>query len=105
MFVAACSQDMRGDGVPPNLINFNLAVKALGRGGDWERATSILGEMKSVGVAPDERTFSAAIEVTVNTRAAIRVAPLVSAAPYLTPKLIFDNICRLKFDGQSHGLD
>ncbi|CAM9264632.1 unnamed protein product [Laminaria digitata] len=60
--VVGMLEDMRGDGVPPNLINFNLAVKALGRGGDWERATSILGEMKSVGVAPDERTFSAAIE-------------------------------------------
>ena len=57
------AQDMRGDGVPPNLINFNLAVKALGKGGDWERATRILGEMKSGGVDPDERTFSAAIEV------------------------------------------
>lgn len=57
------SQDMRGDGVPPNLINFNLAVKALGKGGDWERATRILGDMKSGGVNPDERTFSAAIEV------------------------------------------
>ena len=41
---------MRGDGVPPNLISFNLAVKALGKGGDWERAISILEEMKSEGV-------------------------------------------------------
>ena len=54
---------MRGDGVPPNLINYNLAVRALGKGGDWERATGLLEDMKKAGVSPDDRTFNAAIEV------------------------------------------
>lgn len=54
---------MRGDGVTPNLINYNLAVRALGKGGDWERATDLLKDMKKAGVSPDERTFNAAIEV------------------------------------------
>ncbi len=56
-------QEMRGDGVPPNLINYNLAVRALGKGGDWERATGLLNDMKKAGVSPDGRTFNAAIEV------------------------------------------
>ncbi|CAN0564514.1 unnamed protein product, partial [Ectocarpus sp. 12 AP-2014] len=56
-------QEMRGDGVPPNAINYNQAIRALGKGGDWERATGLLEEMKEAGVSPDERTFNAAIEV------------------------------------------
>jgi len=59
-------QEMRGDGVPPNLINYNLAVRALGKGGDWERATGLLKDMKKAGVSPDDRTFNAAIEVGVS---------------------------------------
>lgn len=49
--------------MPPNVINYNLAIRALGKGGDWERATGLLEEMKEAGVSPDERTFNAAIEV------------------------------------------
>lgn len=56
-------QEMRSDGVEPNLINYNLAVRALGRGGDWQRATGLLAEMAKAGVPPEERTFNAAIEV------------------------------------------
>ncbi|CAN0397008.1 unnamed protein product, partial [Ectocarpus sp. 13 AM-2016] len=54
---------MRGDGVLPNAINYNQAIRALGKGGDWERAIGLLEEMKEAGVSPDERTFNAAIEV------------------------------------------
>lgn len=53
---------MKGDGVSPNLINYNLAVRALGKGGDWERATGLLEDMKKAGVEPDDRTYNAAIE-------------------------------------------
>ncbi|CAN0093535.1 unnamed protein product, partial [Hapterophycus canaliculatus] len=54
---------MRVDGVQPNVINYNLSIRALGRGGDWRRATDLLAEMAEAGVRPDERTFNAAIEV------------------------------------------
>lgn len=53
---------MKEDGITPNVINYNLAVRALGKGGDWERATGLLEEMKKSGVDPDDRTFNAAIE-------------------------------------------
>lgn len=55
-------QEMKDDGITPNVINYNLAVRALGKGGDWERATGLLEEMKKAGVDPDDRTFNAAIE-------------------------------------------
>ncbi|CAN0487461.1 unnamed protein product, partial [Scytosiphon promiscuus] len=59
--VAGMLEEMRGDGVEPNVINYNLAVRALGRGGEWRRATGLLAEMAEAGVRPDERTFNAAI--------------------------------------------
>lgn len=54
---------MPTDGVVPNLISYNLAAKALGKGGDWARALGLLEEMKGAGVQPDSRTFAAVIEV------------------------------------------
>ncbi|CAM9890561.1 unnamed protein product, partial [Sphacelaria rigidula] len=54
---------MRQDGVTPNVINYNLVVRALGRAGRWEQALELLEEMTHDGVEPDQRTFNAAIEV------------------------------------------
>lgn len=57
---------MRSDQVHPNVINYNLAVKALAKGGQWEQAVNILEDMERRGVSPDARTYSAAIEVCTN---------------------------------------
>lgn len=57
-------QEMRGDRERPNVIHFNLAMRALATGGQWERALELLEEMRSAGVSPDDRTFRTAIEVT-----------------------------------------
>lgn len=56
-------QEMRADGLQPSTINYNLALRALGKGGDWERAMDLLDEMEALDVVRDERTFGAAIEV------------------------------------------
>ena len=54
---------MRSEGVQPNVINYNLSIKALAKGGQWQRAMELLKSMEAAGVSPDERTYSALIEV------------------------------------------
>jgi len=39
----------RDAGVAPNVISFNAAISACGKSGRWERALSLLDEMRDAG--------------------------------------------------------
>jgi pentatricopeptide repeat protein len=52
---------MRAAGVAPNVISFNAAISACEKGGQWQRALSLLEEMRAAGVTPNVISFSAAI--------------------------------------------
>ena len=45
----------------PDVISFSAAISACEKGGQWERALSLLEDIKSRGVEPDVISFSAAI--------------------------------------------
>ena len=53
--------DLRGAGVAPDVYSFNAAISACEKGGQWERALSLLDEMRSAGVEPDVYSFNAAL--------------------------------------------
>ena len=52
---------MRAHGYVPNVITFSAAISACEKGGQWERALSLLTEMRAQGVEPNVISFNAAI--------------------------------------------
>ena len=44
---------MRREGIKPDKVTLNTAIAAVGAGGQWETAMSIMGEMKAAGLSPD----------------------------------------------------
>lgn len=65
-------REMQEAGIPPNVVPFNAAIAAVGRGilhrdpvaatakGEqpWERARALLGEMRAAGVTPDLTSYN-----------------------------------------------
>ena len=49
-------------GVEPDVISFSAAISACEKGGQWERALSLLEEMGRRGVEPDVVSFNAALD-------------------------------------------
>ena len=43
------------------MVSYSTAIMACSRAGNWERALSLLGEMRSDGLAPNSTTFTAAM--------------------------------------------
>lgn len=44
---------MRQEGIKPDKVTLNTAIAAVGAGGKWETAMSIMAEMKAAGLSPD----------------------------------------------------
>ena len=47
--------------VTGNVIGFNAAISACGKGGQWQRALSLLDDMRKAGATMDVISFSAAV--------------------------------------------
>eukprot|EP00966_Prymnesium_polylepis_P093678 2167735-Prymnesium_polylepis.1 len=52
---------MRQCGVEPNEFSFSASISACEKGGQWERALSLLDDMQRRGVRPNMFSFNAAI--------------------------------------------
>lgn len=52
---------MERDGVTPDLWTYNSLANVLGSCGEWERAVSLLDDMRARGLKPDVVTYSALI--------------------------------------------
>ena len=57
---------MRQAGVAGNVIGFNAAISACGKGGQWQRALSLLDDMRKAGATMDVISFSAAVSACEN---------------------------------------
>lgn len=56
---------MRTGGVSPGTQAYNIALKACTEAGEWEHAVKLLGDMRTVGAAPNA-TLSRIIEATAS---------------------------------------
>ena len=54
-------EEMQRRGSQPNVITWNAAISACGKGAQWERALEMLEEMQRRGLQPNVITWSAAI--------------------------------------------
>ena len=52
---------MRKVALTPNVISFSAAIPACAKGGQWERACSLLHKMRQVGFTSNIISFSAVI--------------------------------------------
>jgi pentatricopeptide repeat protein len=90
---------MRAVGVEPNVISFSAAISACEKGGQWERALGLLGEMRAVGVEPDVISFNAVIQAcatAVQPASALEVFRAASDAVDLdigTFNAVLDAVC------------
>lgn len=49
---------MRREGLTPDKVTFNTAIKAVSSSGQWEKAFSFLSEMKKEGLKPDQVQYA-----------------------------------------------
>lgn len=57
---------MSADGFVPDKTAYNAAIIACGQQGEWEKALEILGEMRALGLRPDQHTYRFAMKVYTN---------------------------------------
>jgi pentatricopeptide repeat protein len=53
---------MRDDGVKPNVISYNAAIDACGKGGQWQKAIELLHEMPQQGLVANLISYSSAVD-------------------------------------------
>ena len=52
--------------VNPTVVTFNTLIESCARNGKVQRAREVLELMKKRGLSPDERSFSAVVQVTTD---------------------------------------
>ena len=85
---------MRRCGCEPDVYSFNAAISACEKGGQWERALSLLSEMPRCGIEPDVYSFSAAISACATAsqpEAALQLFDTIEASPILEADLVVFN--------------
>ena len=58
--------DMDVANVSPTVVTFNTLIESCARNGKAQRAREVLELMKKRGLTPDERSFSAVVQVIMN---------------------------------------
>ena len=59
--------DMDVANVSPTVVTFNTLIESCARNGKAQRAREVLELMKKRGLTPDERSFSAVVQVMKNS--------------------------------------
>ena len=54
-------EQMRSEGIEPNVITYSAAISACEKGKKWEKALSLLEQMRDARIKPDVISYSAAI--------------------------------------------
>jgi pentatricopeptide repeat protein len=58
---AACYDQMKSTNVPIDVVAYTATMDACAAKGKWRESLAILDEMRAKGIAPNDRTYRAAI--------------------------------------------